>query len=180
MPNQPNLRIERFRTPSLSASTYAAVITLCDAAFEEETGPYFGTIAPGEHLLAWEGRDLVSHLMWVPRWLQPAGRNPLRTAYVEMVATAVAARGRGHATRLLEMMTPLLDTFELAALAPATENVYRRLGWSYWRGPLGHRKDLAVQSDPEERIMFLRLPRTPRELEPDQPLSVEWRPGEVW
>lgn len=174
------LHIEPIPTPSLSPSTWAALIELCDAAYDEPTADYFTAIGPGEHLLGWDGDVLVAHLMWVPRWLQPEGQAPLRTAYIEMVATAHSARGRGHATRLLEATPPLLEEFDIAALAPATENLYQRLGWQYWRGPLSHRNDGRLSPDPEERVMVLRLPRTPAALDLDRPLSIEWRPGEVW
>ena len=104
---------------------------------------------------------------------------PLRTAYVELVATAPEARGRGHATRLLEEVPGLVAGYELAALSPATERLYARLGWRYWQGPLGIRTDAGLIATPDERIMFLRLPNTPP-LDDTLPLSAEWRPGEVW
>lgn len=175
-----SLRIERAATAALSASTYAALIQLCDEAYDESTADYFAAIGPGEHILGWEDDRLVSHLMWVERWLQPAGELPLRTAYIEMVATAKAARNRGYATRLLELLPPMLHDFQLAALAPATDNLYLRLGWEYWRGPLSTRRDGVLAPDPEERIMVMELPHTPAGLGRDRPLSVEWRPGEVW
>lgn len=175
-----SFRIERSSTADLSGSNLAAIIALCDAAFEEETGPYFGAIGPGEHLIGWDGPELVSHLMWVSRWLQPQGIEPIRTAYIELVATTFAARGRGYATRLLEAAPPLLHGFDLAALSPATENLYLRLGWTFWRGPLSSRSNGAFTSTPEDRVMILRLPGTPHALDVDDPLSVEWRPGEVW
>lgn len=175
-----SFRIERSSTAELSSATFAAIIALCDAAFEEETGPYFGAIGPGEHLIGWEDGELVAHLMWVARWLQPQGMEPISTAYVEMVATTAAARGRGYATRLLEAARPLFDGFELAALSPATENLYLRLGWSYWRGSLSSRQHGALTATPEDRVMILRLPGTPAALNVDTPLSVEWRQGEVW
>jgi GNAT superfamily N-acetyltransferase len=117
--------------------------------------------------------------MWITRWLQPESRAPLKTAYVEMVATYPAEQGRGYATQLLRALMPHLATYELAALCPATEGLYARLGWWFWRGPLSARKDGTKVSTPEERVMISPFPRTPA-LDPDEPLSVEWRAGEVW
>jgi len=174
------LRIEQRATAAIAPRTFDAIVRLCDEAYQESTASYFDDIGPGEHLLGWDGEVLASHLMWVPRLLAPAGSAALRTAYVEMVATAGAMRGRGYASRLLEMLPELLAPFELAALAPATDSLYLRLGWRYWEGPLGHRKDGALVPDDEERVMFLRLPKTPPDLDPRAPLSCEWRPGEVW
>jgi GNAT superfamily N-acetyltransferase len=117
--------------------------------------------------------------MWVTRWLQLGEQRPLKTAYVELVATAPAMQGRGYASALLERFPSLVRDYELAALSPATEELYARLGWRSWRGPLSVRRDGGLISTPEERVMVLALPRTPP-LDFDLPLSVEWRPGEVW
>jgi len=80
---------------------------------------------------------------------------------------------------LLEHAVPLLRDLELAALCPATEALYARLGWRLWRGPLFARRDGSMMPTREERVMVLRLPRTPA-LDFDLPLSVEWRSGEIW
>ncbi len=155
------------------------MLSLCDAAYGTATQPYFVSLGPGEHLLGMQSGQLVSHLMWVTRWLQPRGHSPLKTAYVEMVATAPHAQGRGYASALLQHVVYLVGDYDLAALCPATDGLYRRLGWGYWRGPLSARKDGHMVPTPEERVMILRLPLTPK-LDRDAPLSVEWRPGEVW
>jgi GNAT superfamily N-acetyltransferase len=117
--------------------------------------------------------------MWVARQLEPQGTVALRTAYVELVATAPDARGRGYATRLLESVPGRVEDYDLAALSPATERLYTRLGWRYWRGPLSIRTDTGLVPTPDEQIMYLRLPSTPP-LDDTLPLSAEWRPGEVW
>lgn len=126
----------------------------------------------------WRG-TLVSHLMWVTRWLQPSDARLLKTAYVEMVATAPEAQRRGHATALLNRIPSLVDDYDVAALAPATEGLYARLGWQFWRGPLFTRQGAELVSTPDERVMLLLLKQTPP-LDFDASLSVEWRPGEVW
>jgi len=156
-----------------------AVRSLCDAAYGTTTQPYFASLGPGEHLLGMHGGQLVSHLMWVTRWLEPHGHRPLKTAYVEMVATTPHAQRQGHATALLQYFVPLVGDYELAALCPATDGLYRRLGWRWWRGPLSARRDGHVVLTPEERVMIMPLPLTPA-LDLDVPLSVEWRPGQVW
>ncbi|HXY31186.1 MAG TPA: GNAT family N-acetyltransferase [Gemmatimonadaceae bacterium] len=174
-----SLLIEHVPSSALTPAVAAAVRDLCDAAYGEATDSLFAALGPGDHLLALVGGELVSHLMWVTRWLEPRGLRRLRTAYVEMVATAPEAQGRGYATALLERFPPLVASYELAALAPATENLYARLGWCFWRGPLSTRREGRLEATPEERVMILPLPRTPL-LDLDAPLSVEWRPGEVW
>jgi GNAT superfamily N-acetyltransferase len=157
----------------------AAVHALCDAAYGTVTAPLFASLGSGEHLLGLRQGALVCHLMWVTRWLQPAGQPALRTAYVEMVATTPAAQRQGYASALLEHLVPLVSDYQLAALCPATEHLYARLGWRFWRGPLSARKDGGIVATPDERVMILPLVETPS-LDLDSPLSVEWRRGEVW
>lgn len=174
-----SLRIERFATQALPWATRADVIALCNASYREPMEPYLDAIGPGEHVLGIRDGVLVSHLMWVTRWLQPAGMLPLRTAYVELVATAPHAQGHGYATRLVQEFPRLVLDFALAALSPSKTGRYARLGWQYWRGPLAVRDEGRLVPTPGERVMILRLPGTP-ELDDTQTLSVEWRPGEVW
>lgn len=175
-----SLRIEHLPTGRLSLSSTRALVALCDAAFDEDSTAYFRDIGPGEHLLGWDNEVLATHLMWVPRTLVVADRLSLRAAYVEQVATARSHLRRGYASHLLAMLPPLLTTYDVAALSPATDTIYLRQGWQYWEGPLSHRMDGADVPDPEERIMVLPLPRTPAALDRKAPLSVEWRPGDVW
>lgn len=174
------LRIERVPAQGLSPGAGSCIRRLCRQAYGEDLTQYLEDIGPGEHLVGWENGELVSHLMWVTRWLQPGDEPLLRTAYVELVATAPSHQRKGHATALLEYFPSQVGDFDLAALGPATEALYTRLGWRYWRGPLAVRTDRGLMPTPEERIMVLRLPRSPA-LNLDLPLSVEWRPcEEVW
>jgi GNAT superfamily N-acetyltransferase len=174
------LVIERASSTALSPEARAAVCALCDSAYGEHLSEYFDAIGPGEHLLGWKDGKLASHLMWVTRWLQPGDGPLLRTAYVELVATAPAVQRRRYATALLEYFPSQVTDFDIAALAPATESLYARLGWRFWRGPLAVRTTDGLVPSADEQIMVLQLPRTPV-LDPELPLSVEWRPGEeVW
>jgi aminoglycoside 2'-N-acetyltransferase I len=175
----PGLVIERVPSAALPPATSASVRAVCDSAYHESMAEYFDAIGPGEHLLGWQNGKLVSHLMWVTRWLQPDDGPMLRTAYVELVATTPAFQRQGHATALLEYFPSQVTDFDIAALSPATESLYTRLGWRFWRGPLAVRTTQGLLPTPEEQIMILPLPRTPV-LNLEDPLSVEWRPGEAW
>ena len=91
--------IDRVTGSAMRAETRAALLAMCDAAYGEPTRPYLDDIGPGS-IFGPLRRGAGSHLMWVTRRLQLAGMAPLRTAYVELVATAPEAQGRGYATRL--------------------------------------------------------------------------------
>jgi aminoglycoside 2'-N-acetyltransferase I len=134
----------------------------------------------GTHLLAEEAGRIVGHASVVERDIRVAGR-PLRTGYVEAVATAVDRQRSGIGTRLMREVASLLAAYELGVLGTGSHAFYERLGWVTWRGPSSVRTAQGERPTPEEDgyIMVLRTPRTP-ELVLDDPISCEWRPGDTW
>jgi aminoglycoside 2'-N-acetyltransferase I len=174
------VQIEIARTAALNDETRGELLALGVVAFDEDLTEHFAAAGPGVHLFGRVNGALVSHAMYVERTLEPAGMRPLRTAYVEVVATHPRVQGRGYASRLLRRLADEILEYEIGALAPSDPAFYARLGWELWRGPLGVRTTRGLIATPDEEAMVLRLPRTPRELNLDSALSIEWRPGEVW
>jgi aminoglycoside 2'-N-acetyltransferase I len=135
----------------------------------------------GRHLLAEADGRVVAHASVVERVLDVDGR-PLRTGYVEAVATLPAWRGRGIASRLMEEAdSHIRASFELGALSTDVPGFYARLGWRLWQGELWVRAaDGDVESDrDEEGIMVLTTPATPP-LTLREALGCAWRPGDCW
>ena len=174
------MEIEILDGQSLDGRQRGETLALCRDAYGEEMEGYLADVGPGVHLLGRIGGTLVTHAMVVERWLQIPGGQLLRTAYVELVATRVSDQRRGHASRLLRRLAEEIRTFDIGALSPSDETFYARLGWESWRGDLFVRTDTGSVPSPGEQLMVLRLPRTPPTLSPDGPVSIEWRPGEVW
>ena len=164
----------------LSGDQRQAVLKLCDAAYGEPTQQYFADVGPGRHFLGYADGRLVAHVMVVERSLQPDGLPALRTAYVELVATAPRQQGKGYASTLLRYLATAVLDFDVAALSPSAPEFYSRLGWELWQGPLSTRMTTGIEPTPDEQVMILRLPRTPSALDLRASLSIEWRPGEVW
>lgn len=167
--------------PDLRESVYA----LCEQAYGEDLRPLFATFAGPTHLLGFVDNTLASHALWVTRWLQPGDGPLLRTAYVEMVATGPRFQGSGYATALMRRLAGALAAtstaagYDLGGLSPAETTLYSRLGWLFWRGPLFIRAPQGPVPTPDDGVMILCLPQTPP-LDLDQPLSAEWRAGELW
>jgi aminoglycoside 2'-N-acetyltransferase I len=175
-----SLNIRVISGDALTAAERHTLVALCNRAYGENLGPLFDTFAGPTHLLGSVGGKLVSHALWVTRYLQPGELPPLRTAYVEMVATAEAYRNRGYASALMRRLAEEVRDFDLAALSPSSPGYYERLGWECWRGPLFIRTaEGPVRSPEDEEVMILRLPKTPA-LDLTAPLSAEWREGELW
>jgi aminoglycoside 2'-N-acetyltransferase I len=163
----------------------AEIIRLCEAAYGENFAHLFNDLPDSVHILARDDTGLlVSHIEWVPRWLQPTGHGLLRTAYVEAVATSPEHQRRGLASGLLRRFQEIVRddaTWELAALSPSDSAFYARLGWELWEGPLAIRHDGRIEPTPsDEEVMILTLPRTPATLVRTSLLTAEWRVGELW
>jgi aminoglycoside 2'-N-acetyltransferase I len=173
------LSIERVRTNTLVPRVLEQVQALCNEAYGEDLTGYFADIGPGVHLIGWHGPAMVSHLMWVDRPLYVDGREPLRSAYVELVATRTRDLRHGYATNLMQRLALEIQAYDLGALSPSETTLYQRLGWEKWRGPLSVRTVAGSVATPDEEVMVLRTPGSPA-LDLEAALSVDWRPGEVW
>lgn len=191
----PAITIERVATSDLRPRVLGALNDLWTEAYREDLSRYFEDIGHGVHLIGRRGTEVVSHAMWVERKLYPQGLPPLRSAYVELVATRVADQGKRFATAVMERLADEMRPFDIGALSPAVPRFYERLGWEMWRGPLFVRGagDISPASErnsppdaaqaretPDEFVMVLRTPNTPAALDLNAPLAVDWRRGEVW
>jgi aminoglycoside 2'-N-acetyltransferase I len=174
------LSIDTVASRSISQSTLLEICELCTEAYEEDFTGAFEALGPGVHVVGRSEGRIVSHAMWVDRALQPGKRTPLRTAYVEAVATKRQFQRRGFASQILTHVAQEIRSYELGALSPSDDVFYARLGWELWRGPLFIRTDAGLHPTPEESVMILRLANTPADLDLNDPLSAEWRTGELW
>jgi predicted acetyltransferase len=77
------------------------IIHFCSTAFDEDFAKYYETFIDPIHLLARIDGKLVSHALWITRWLQVHGQKLMRTAYVEGVATIQNQRNQGFSSSLM-------------------------------------------------------------------------------
>lgn len=183
-PSQPATVIRVVPSAALSAGEWSTLTDLCVAAFNEDWDGYWESIGPGVHVIAEEaGRGIVAHAAIVDRSLYP-GDVALRAGYVEAVAVAPDRQRRGLGTKVMEVIDDMVDQgYELGALGTGSHGFYTRLGWVVWRGPTWIReRDGSLKRSPDEDgdIMVRMTPTTPPELDLSSPISVDWRPGEVW
>jgi GNAT superfamily N-acetyltransferase len=175
------MQFEVLPANALRRSARAQVRALCSDAYGEDFSPYLELLVDAVHVLARRDGALVGHAAWVARTLYLGeARQPLDSAYVEAVAVPTALQGRGYGTQLMRALPPLLTDFDVAVLSPSQPRFYARLGWQAWRGRLWYRDGDETIPTPEEGVMIYRLPRTPRDLDLDASLGVDWRRVEVW
>jgi aminoglycoside 2'-N-acetyltransferase I len=135
----------------------------------------------GRHWLVEVAGRIVSHAAVVERILEVGGR-PVRTGYVEAVATAPAWQGRGFGSRVVAAATEhIAATYELGALSTGSPGFYERRGWLRWRGPTYVRTPRGPRRTADEDAGVLVLPTaiSPR-LDPTASISCESRAGADW
>jgi aminoglycoside 2'-N-acetyltransferase I len=178
-------RLRRLPTTGLAPAELHAIRVLMDVAFgtgEEAFGDDDWEHALGGlHVVLDLDGEIVSHASVVERVIEISGR-PLRTGYVEAVATVPDRHGRGHGSVVMEAATEhIRATFELGALGTGRHAFYERLGWETWRGPAFVRSPEGLQRTAEDEgyILVLRTPTSPP-FDRTEPISCDWRPGDVW
>ena len=179
-------RIRQLPTDGLSPRELVAIRALMDAAFgtDEEEGfadEDWAHALGGRHFVLDVDGEIVSHASVVERVLEIGGR-PIRTGYVEAVATAPGLEGRGHGSAVMAAVNEhIRATFELGALGTGRHAFYERLGWETWRGQAFVRTPDGPVRTPEEEGFILVL-RTPLSLPFSlaESISCDWRAGDVW
>lgn len=165
---------------TLSHEKKEEIIDLCTHAFEGDFRKVMDTFHSATHVLGRIDGCLLTHALWVTRWLQVGDGNLLRTAYVEAVATDKQFRRFEFAQAVMGKIVQEIEDFELGGLSPFRVSYYECLGWELWQGPLFIRTEQQVERSPEdEEVMIYRLPKT-AELDLSVSLSAEWREGEQW
>ena len=179
--------IHQFDTVALAPETERELRRLMDQAFAGDPEGGFEDsdwqhALGGRHVIAEDHGVVVAHAAVVPRLLV-AGGVPLRTGYVEAVATLPGRQGEGHGTAVMRAAGEhIAAMYELGALGTGSFHFYERLGWQRWRGPTAVRRaDGRVDRTPDEDgyVMILRTPSTPS-LDEAATLMCEDRPGDVW
>lgn len=153
-------RLRLLPTAALTSGELRAVRALMDAAFgtgeEAFADDDWAHALGGQHFVLDEDGEILSHASVVERVLEIGGR-PLRTGYVEAVATDPGAQGRGHGSAVMAAATEHIRAmFELGVLGTGRHAFYERLGWGDLAG-LGIRPDAGWgAADPRRRGLHPR------------------------
>ena len=186
-PRPDAIRLRIVETAALTQAEIDATRELMRVAFWDEdederfTDDDWAHALGGLHVVLDIDGQIVCHAAVVARELHVAGR-PLRTGYVEAVATAPDRQGKGFGSRvMIEVNAIIREGFELGALGTGRHTFYERLGWVTWQGPSSVRTPDGARPTPDEDgyILVLETPASPP-LDLTAPITCEWRPGDVW
>lgn len=179
------MRILRLQTAELTPDQAREVRSLCERAWAAKGGGFddedWESCLGGTHVLVEERDAFVAHAAVIERTLELDG-TPLRTGFVEAVATLPERQGAGHASEAMRAVNELVDGgFELGALDTDIPAFYERLGWVLWPGRTGVREPDGVRLTPEEDgNVLVRLPGRSLDAGRDSLLVCDWRPGDPW
>jgi aminoglycoside 2'-N-acetyltransferase I len=180
------LRLRWLSTPELTPLETATIRALMSAAFGADEEERFSDddwqhALGGVHFVLELDGEIVAHAAVVERAIR-VGDLPLRTGYVEAVATDPARQGIGLGSIVMIDVTEYIrERFDLGGLGTGRQSFYARLGWKVWAGPSSVRTADGDQPTPDVDgfIMVLATPTTPP-LDLAAPISCDWRPGDVW
>ena len=133
-------RVRLLTTGELTSLEVKAIRELLDVAFapdedERFTEDDWQRAIGGMHFVLDVDGAVAAHASVVARVLHVRGA-PLRTGYVEAVATAPSRQRRGLGTSVMrDVGTYISERFELGALGTGSHGFYERLGWVAWAGP---------------------------------------------
>jgi aminoglycoside 2'-N-acetyltransferase I len=179
-------RLWRLSTGDLAPAEVTAIRAILFAAFGTDEEQRFAEddwdhALGGVHFVLDSSGEIVSHAAVVERELHVGGL-PLRTGYVEAVATAPDRQGAGFGSLVIADVTAYIrDEFHLGALGTGRHHFYERLGWRTWTGPSSVRGPDGSRRTPDDDgyIMVLDTPSSPP-LDDGASISCEWRAGDVW
>jgi aminoglycoside 2'-N-acetyltransferase I len=160
----------------------AEVRTLLDEAFRGSfSDDDWAHALGGRHVVVLDDGAVVAHAAVVPRAIDVAGR-PLRTGYVEAVASRPDRQGEGLGSAAMAAVAGLVRAeHEMGALSSSSWGFYARLGWERWQGPTYVRSGARTvrTEDEDDGVMVLRFgPSAGVDL--SAPISCESRPGDDW
>jgi aminoglycoside 2'-N-acetyltransferase I len=173
---------EVFTTRTALGSQLKNIRRLLDEAFDGDfSDEDWEHTLGGWHVVLLERGVPLAHAAVVPRVLTVVG-DPLRSGYVEGVATTPQRQGEGFGWSVMSRVGQVLhDEFELGALSTNLRGFYERLGWERWRGPtfVRHGGELIRTEEEDDGIMVLRFGPSV-ELDLTAPISCAARNGDAW
>ncbi len=175
--------VRRVPTERLTERERSAILALLARAFSPEdfSDDDWEHALGGMHFLIEREGRVLAHASVVARELH-AGATPIRTGYVEAVATDPDSQGQGLGSRVMtDVAAYIRQRFDLGALGTGAFHFYERLGWKRWRGPTFVRTtDGLVRTADEDGYVLISMTPSSPPLDLTAPLSCDWRPGDVW
>jgi aminoglycoside 2'-N-acetyltransferase I len=180
-----SVTLRRVSTDELSPTELEVLRRMMAAAWETAEGTFADSdwehALGGVHVLVEDGVEILSHGSVVERALE-IDAVPVRTGYVEAVATWPQHQRRGYGSMVMREIGDIIQRdYPLGGLSTSVPAFYERLGWELWEGPTFVRAAAGTErtADDDGGIMVLRTPASPP-LDLTRAITCEWRSGDVW
>jgi aminoglycoside 2'-N-acetyltransferase I len=177
--------VRRAATDELASHEIEALRRMMGAAFAPKDGVFANSdwehATGGTHVLVEEASEILSHASVIERTLEIGGL-PVRTGYVEAVATSPRHQRRGYGTLVMREIDDIIrGEYELGGLSTGSHGFYERLGWERWLGPTFVRTATGTErtADDDGGLMVLRTAASPP-FDLNTAITCDWRDGDVW
>lgn len=133
----------------------------------------------GTHILLYLNKNIVAHASLVFRHAKISGILH-ETMYLEAVAVNADQRKKqlGHSVMGIANFI-IHESGRTGLLATSAVSFYRRLEWEEWIGPsfvfLG---EIQTEARPRGKIMY--LPAAGASIDPNCPIAIAYREGDIW
>ncbi len=179
----PDLELSVVPTRELDQTTKDEIVNLCNLAFDEDGYDIlFDLVAYAvnpTHVLARANGVLVSHAIWATRQIWLEDGTPLKTAYLDAVATHPEWQRRGIGSAVIRRLVEEVRDYDIGCLSTSRVNFYRNVGWELWTGPKVVKTETGLEDTPNYTVMILRTEHTPR-LDKDSRLTIKSRQSDPW
>ena len=170
------------RTDDLDAKEVDAIRRLLDSAFGGRFDEHdWAHAIGGHHAIVRVAGAIVGHGAVVPRtmWI---GGDEHQVGYVEAVATAPDAQGRGVGTTVMHALAEVIEQHHtIAVLSTGAWHFYARLGWQRWQGPTSvRRSDGTVERTPDEDDGVMTCTHPVGAIDLHRPITCAERAGDDW
>ena len=128
-------KVEVIESQDLNHVRLAELRLLLEAAFPNQfSDSDWEHTMGGHHIVLTIDGAMAAHVAVVERTLHAAGR-PIRTGYVESVATLPEFQNGGHGSNVMRTATGFIrGEYDFGALSTGSWDFYERLGWERWLG----------------------------------------------
>jgi aminoglycoside 2'-N-acetyltransferase I len=171
-------------TSDLTPGERSAIRALLDRAFLGNFDDHdWDHTLGGLHVLVTEQGEAIAHAAVVQRRFLHGGLS-WRGGYVEGVAVHPGRRGQGFAAMVMAEAEKIIDhAYALGALSAsaAGRGLYLHRGWLPWQGPTHVlAPDGPRRTEEDDDSTLVRVVAGGAELHLTEPLTCDWRDGDVW
>lgn len=176
-----NIKITSLRKAKLTGIKKSKIRSFLEEVFGPSySEDHWNSCQGGIHTIAQFDGKIIGHTALIPRSVIIDNiEHPVK--YVEAVAVDTSSRNIGLGKAMLQRLNSQLElSSSFALLTTTSPRFYQKLGWSNWIGRSWTHTDTQRKVPPGTHGQIMYFAPTIGKLSPQLPISINWRPGDIW